>query len=137
MDAEEVQVLRPESEGEGTFHIQPSCHLHEFQRRQREGVSPEEEKGEALKKPNRIVFVEWEDPTGNSKWAAIEDARENTPIQCVSVGLLISDSKKNLVLAASYCEENMTVADVTVMPRSAVRSMRTISTMRPKKKGKR
>ena len=81
--------------------------------------------------------MEWEDPAGSSKWVHIDEARERSPLECESIGLLIADTTKQVIVAGSYCFESDTVADVTNIPRSAVRKIVTIGRVRDKKKGKR
>jgi len=50
----------------------------------------------------RHVFVNWHDTVGTSGWVSKEEARKDRPASVWSTGFVVSDTKKQLVIAQNY-----------------------------------
>ena len=71
-----------------------------------------------------IVRVTWEDAYSTNEWSAPD---EYTPVFLVhSVGYLLRNNKRQLVLAQSRGEQNDAVADLIVIPAGMVREVETL-----------
>lgn len=79
-----------------------------------------------MSKPKRKVEVEWEDSVLlHGGWNSINEAVDiEEVVMCMSVGYVIKDTKKGLILASGL--HNDQVAGVTVIPKSAVRTITTL-----------
>jgi hypothetical protein len=89
-----------------------------------------------------IVEVLWEDAGTNSGDASLEDIRNHKPILRTAIGRILRNDKSYVAVAA--CDDRQIsnephalvghpgIADVTVIPRSIVRSIRLVE--KPQKK---
>lgn len=80
------------------------------------------------------VEVEWLDSQSDGRWQALPDAlraAEADDLLHRSIGFLIDDNERYVLLAASHREERegepVMVADVLQIPRPAVLSVRTLT----------
>jgi len=73
----------------------------------------------------RLWHVTWEDSTGNTGgWLTREAAVKQSPLECHTVGRLIQSSRSHCTFAGSWCLENDTVSDITVIPTKNIREWR-------------
>lgn len=79
----------------------------------------------------RIVTVEWDDICSNGGWLSPENARADWKV--ISVGMLLSRTKKELVLVQSKVFDRDAVADTLTIPIGVVRKVKTIATVSFKK----
>lgn len=79
----------------------------------------------------RVVSVEWDDICSNGGWVSPENARADWKV--ISVGMLLSHTKKELVLVQSKVFGRDTVADTLTIPVGVVRKVKTIATVSFKK----
>ena len=79
------------------------------------------------KKRHWRVEVEWEDSTVLQRgWYEIRDALERRDsVRCLSVGFVLADDDKGVMLAASI--HGNEAAGITVIPKSAIRKRRRLS----------
>jgi len=68
----------------------------------------------------RPVRVYWEDTCGIQGWRHGEEAVKFTPAHCESIGWLVTQDSKRVLLALSYNHEQGTVADCLIIPRGCV-----------------
>ena len=75
-------------------------------------------------KAPKIVLVRWEDPTrDNSGWISKKISRTITPLECQTVGCIVKRNTRRLIIAASFCRENDTVADLMSIPARCVKKV--------------
>jgi len=79
-----------------------------------------------VKKKNRLVEVEWEDSCAYRGWQITEQTEISMPSQCRSIGYLMVKDDDRIVIAQSLDDDGMSVADVIVIPKSAVKRLRNI-----------
>lgn len=73
------------------------------------------------KKEDPIYRIDWEDPTGYTRWEQIEAPR--TTAKCVTVGFILERGKK-YIHAASNKDDGGNVCHVMVIPRVNISRMR-------------
>ena len=76
-------------------------------------------------KKRSLVIVEWEDITTIRGWWDEEEAKEDTPLKCISVGWKLVSTKNHLSLIASR-SENADCGDRITIPKGCIRSIRRI-----------
>lgn len=81
----------------------------------------------------RIVYVEWIDAAGNDRWGDVDERRKTKPLRCHTVGVLLARDRDGVRVTSSWCDDNDTVADTTVIPNGCVKRIRTVATVRPKR----
>lgn len=75
----------------------------------------------------KIVTVTWDDICSNGGWVSPEHARADWKV--ISVGMLLSRTKKEIVLVQSKVFGRDTVADTLTIPIGVVRKVKTIATV--------
>lgn len=54
-----------------------------------------------------LIEVRWWDIVGSAEWLSTEEATGQTPQECISVGYLIRETKKFIVIAGTYSPEGV------------------------------
>ena len=74
----------------------------------------------------RIVEIEWVDACSNSGWIAQKEAEEwiGVPYACKTVGYLVSSTKEQVTVAATYSECDGKLNGLHQVPRGMVKRMR-------------
>lgn len=71
----------------------------------------------------QALYIEWEDSSYRTGW---RDAMGNAAASCTSVGVLVTKSKSQVVLATSTdCDGNF--LQQVCIPRSAIRKLRKVT----------
>lgn len=75
-----------------------------------------------------IVIVEWDDAFGRAVWMTVEDTVDLTIVPVTTVGFLLKEGPKELVIAATYSSQHEysaeVVSEVLVIPRGCVKSIK-------------
>jgi len=75
----------------------------------------------ALKWPlSRRVEIHWQDAGSSTGWRSKDETAKMDPLACRSLGYLVIQTKKKIVLAASQSVSNGDIGDRMVIPRSWV-----------------
>ena len=72
----------------------------------------------------KLVLVEWLDIIGEDSWQSLQKARAVSPMRFRSVGWLLRDDKKAVVIAACHSLKDDTTGSVTSIPRGCVVSVK-------------
>lgn len=90
---------------------------------------------------HKVIYVEWEDSSGPrySGWQGIEGWLGNDPMVCHSVGLLLWEDKKQVVIAGHWHgqtnnAEEMSIQGCMRIPKSAIRKRLNLLTNGRKRK---
>jgi hypothetical protein len=68
------------------------------------------------------VAVYWEDAADHpSEWQDVEDVEPRDDVLMVSYGVYLGVKKKNILLAATYCERDQTVNSASQVPLGCVK----------------
>lgn len=62
------------------------------------------------------VYVTWKDACSHDQWTDVEDVDDTVPV-IESVGWLLDQSDKRIVMALNYDEHNQQVSCVMVIPK--------------------
>ena len=73
---------------------------------------------------NKLVIVNYQDPTTWSSWQNPEDVIF-TAAECVSIGWVMEDTKQKLVIFGAMNDLGQ-ISDVTVIPKGCIIKIRTI-----------
>ncbi len=71
----------------------------------------------------RIVYVRWVDSMGGFGWLDRSDWKGEKETYCHTVGYVIADTEKNLVLAHTIDPESNNVHSPFEIPKSAIRAV--------------
>ena len=74
-------------------------------------------------KKHRMVYVEWEDSAGSTRWMDLERATQFKTSQCETLGYLIKSDRQHIVVASCRCPDTDEVSHLDAIPRSCIRSM--------------
>lgn len=66
-----------------------------------------------------IVYIEWDDSFTTTSWGDLEEVQKIERAKCLSVGFLVSETKKEITLAQSLGEEGGVNGSITV-PRGCI-----------------
>ena len=73
----------------------------------------------------KVVIVEWVDSCSCDRWQYIEDLKDYTFLNVVSVGQVIKEDDKSIVLGLNVVEEkDAQVSGVMAIPKAAIKSLR-------------
>lgn len=87
-------------------------------------------------KPGDMVLVEWDDAHQHEGWHDIDDRiEENSFFRCETVGWLVHEDERKVVIATSVAESRMSVriesdislSSVITIPRGCITGMRSLS----------
>lgn len=73
----------------------------------------------------RIVEVTWQDASSYNYWEFLDDLDRNVALLIKTVGFLLDNRKKEIVLARSLTEDNSTEGRF-VIPKGWIKKIRTI-----------
>ena len=74
-----------------------------------------------------VVAVDWLDAKGDTAWASEADARKEEPALCTTVGVIVSRTKRKIVIAGTVGHGgDDQVGDVNVIPAGMVRAVETL-----------
>jgi len=73
------------------------------------------------KPPSQVLLVSWLDTWSDSRWASYAKARKTQPQPCQSVGFLVCQDDKRIVLAPTISQDE---CDRLVIPMGAVTDIR-------------
>ena len=71
-------------------------------------------------KKAKIVYVEWEDSASAQGWMKAKDAKKYKVAQCMSVGFVLRDTKKKLLLCTSLWPDNSDACQLMCIPKSSI-----------------
>ncbi len=78
-------------------------------------------------KPGKLVEVRWLDTSTWSNWKTKEVAADSELITAVTVGYIILRTKKKLIVASTYVdEEDGKVSEVTAIPAGCIVSVKVL-----------
>jgi len=69
-------------------------------------------------KPGDLLLVRWKDILHNSAWLSLEKAEQVMPMNCISIGFLISQDDKNLRLCSCISQDGD--RDAIVIPKGCI-----------------
>lgn len=67
-----------------------------------------------------VEQVTWLDPASRAGWGDLDEYETASYIVCVSVGILLKDTKDKLVLVQSMSRRNMKVAESITIPKGII-----------------
>ncbi len=79
-----------------------------------------------MTKRDRIEIVDWEDITSRGSWNTPEYHAEAGLLLCQSVGFVLAETRKTLVLYQNRHAMGTTIADSITIPKSCIRKRRRI-----------
>ena len=74
----------------------------------------------------KLVSVTWLDAVSCDSWESISDAQKLNPATMITLGFLLHDDDDKVVIAASYDQDNESVARTYAIPKSWVLSIKEI-----------
>ena len=72
------------------------------------------------------VIVEWLDIIGNDTWKTKSEAAQTEPQRFVTVGYLLRDDEKAVVVCSTYSFDDDTVGGITSIPKGAVTAVKPV-----------
>ena len=76
------------------------------------------------KKTRQVVAVDWLDAAGSTEWSHEDDAATLDPPLCTTVGVILSQTRKRLVIAGTVGHGDDQVGDVNMIPAGMIRAIR-------------
>ncbi len=73
---------------------------------------------------DRIVCIEWEDSCTDTGWHSKEYAGKHCISTCHTVGYLLKNNKKGVVVFQSKSEATGEVSEMIAIPRKVIKSLR-------------
>lgn len=70
----------------------------------------------------KIMIVEWDDPAGFLGWVNKKEAGSKKPGRVVSVGFLVKETKKKIVLAGDSMDGGKEFNGINVIPKKAIKN---------------
>lgn len=72
---------------------------------------------------NKIVKIEWVDSARSFDWSLLEEI-DNKPVNCISVGFLIENTKEHITIAQNYGLKPEQVCNLITIPKCSVKSIK-------------
>jgi hypothetical protein len=76
-------------------------------------------------KLGHLVEIKWQDSCDNDHWITLPEAREMTPAECVTCGILVYNGRERVNVFSSISDIKH-VASVWSIPRGCIKSIRMI-----------
>ena len=83
----------------------------------------------SVKKPYKMVLVEWEDAYSDASWhteSQVDNSFLDSSWECKNVGLLVRDEPGYMVLASRWSEINESYGHLQRIPRGMVKRIRRV-----------
>jgi len=75
----------------------------------------------------KAVIVEWLDIIGDDEWRTQEEAQLIEPQRFVTMGYVLRNDDKAVVICSTYSHDDDTVGSVTSIPKGAVTGVRDVT----------
>ena len=72
---------------------------------------------------NKIVKIEWVDSARSFDWSLLEEI-DNKPVNCISVGFLIENTKEHITIAQNYGFKPEQVCNLITIPKCSVKNIK-------------
>ena len=76
--------------------------------------------------PTRVVEVSWFDANARGSWGTVEEYMHHTSAPCLSVGYLLKQDNKEVILVQSVATDHDTCTDAIAIPRGWIAKIRTL-----------
>ncbi len=67
----------------------------------------------------KTVYVRWDDTSSNSSWTTLEDYKMQ-PYEVESVGFVIQENRRHLLIAGSLCTQHGKGSDLTTIAKKMI-----------------